>query len=50
VRVGESTRDEAGAVKQAMARLPERPTGVVVTGLQPGSGDDYGYYGYHYAS
>ncbi|MDQ3571572.1 MAG: AAA family ATPase [Actinomycetota bacterium] len=50
VRVGESTRDEAGAVKQAMARLPERPTGVVVTGLHPGSGDDYGYYGYHYTS
>lgn len=45
VRLTTSTRDEAAAVKQAVRLLPERPTGLVVTGA--GASDEYsGYYGY----
>lgn len=49
VRVSRSTRDEAKAVLDALARLPERPTGVVVTGLRAGD-EEYGYYGYAYGA
>ncbi len=45
VRLSSSTADEARAVKDAIALLPERPSGLVVTGA--GSSDAYyGYYGY----
>jgi Mrp family chromosome partitioning ATPase/capsular polysaccharide biosynthesis protein len=48
VRVSSSTREEMRAVKAALARLPERPGGIVATGLRTGSSDDYAYYGYEY--
>lgn len=45
VRLSSSTAEEARAVKDAIALLPERPSGLVVTGA--GSSDAYyGYYGY----
>jgi capsular exopolysaccharide synthesis family protein len=47
VRLGHTTREHAQAAKQAMGLLPEKPTGLVITGVRRGSGDDY--YGYSYA-
>lgn len=44
-RAHQTTRDELKAAKQALERLPERPTGVVVTGIREGEGIAYGYYG-----
>ena len=47
VRLGQTTRDQAQAAKQAMSHLPDRPTGLIVTGVRRGSEDDYyGYYSY----
>jgi len=48
IRADQTTRDQARAVKDALAHLPERTTGVVVTGLKPGREHDYGYYSYAY--
>lgn len=48
IRAEQTTRDQAQAVSRVLARLPERPTGVVVTGVQPGRESDYGYYSYTY--
>ena len=48
IRAGQTTRDQARAVKDALAHLPERTSGVVVTGLVPGREHDYGYYSYAY--
>ena len=45
VRLSSSTKDEARAVKDAIALLPERPVGLVATGAG-GSDAYYGYYGY----
>jgi Mrp family chromosome partitioning ATPase len=45
VRLGLSTREEVRAVKAAFRRLPERPTGLVVTGFAGGE-EEYAYYGY----
>jgi capsular exopolysaccharide synthesis family protein len=45
VRLTSSTTDEARAVREAVALLPERPSGLVVTGVGS-SVADYGYYGY----
>jgi Mrp family chromosome partitioning ATPase len=47
VRLARTTREEARATRDALAHLPGRPTGVVVTGVRP---DDESYYGYHYGS
>ena len=44
----QTTRDDARAVKDALAHLPERTTGIVVTGLKPGREHDYGYYSHEY--
>jgi Mrp family chromosome partitioning ATPase len=43
VRLSQTTREEARAAREALTRLPDRPTGVVVTGVRPGE-DSYGYY------
>ena len=51
VRLDQTTREQAGAAKQALEHLPDKPTGLVITGVQPGSDDDYyGYYSYAPAS
>jgi polysaccharide biosynthesis transport protein len=44
----QTTHAEAAAAKAALARLPERPTGLVVTGVKPGREDysSYSYYSY----
>jgi capsular exopolysaccharide synthesis family protein len=47
VRLGRTTREEARATREALAHVPGRPTGVVVTGIRP---DDESYYGYNYGS
>jgi Mrp family chromosome partitioning ATPase len=49
VRVFSTTRQQAGAGRAALKRLPERPTGVVVTGTRRSVEDDYGYYDYSHA-
>ncbi len=47
VRLGQTTRDQAMNAKQALEHLPDKPIGLVVTGIQRGSDDDYyGYYSY----
>lgn len=48
IRADQTTRDEARAVKDALAHLPERRTAIVVTGLKPGREHDYGYYSHAY--
>lgn len=44
VRLGQTTRDQAVAAKDALRRLPERPVGLVLTDSKPGSGYDYSGY------
>jgi capsular exopolysaccharide synthesis family protein len=44
VRSGHTTRDEARASRAALANLPDRPVGAVMTGLKRGGVDGYGYY------
>jgi capsular exopolysaccharide synthesis family protein len=49
VRAAQTTREQARAARQALEHFPDRPTGVVVTGVKPGHELDYGYYSYAYA-
>ncbi len=45
VRLRQTTLEQAAAAKQVMQHLPEKPTGLVITGVTKGSdGDYYGYY------
>jgi receptor protein-tyrosine kinase len=44
VRLGQTTRDQAIAAKEALGRLPERPVGLVFTSSKPGTGYDYSGY------
>ena len=44
IRLGQTTRDQAIAAKDALGRLPQRPVGLVLTDSEPGS--DYDYSGY----
>lgn len=48
IRLRQTTREQARGVHAALDRLPERPVGIVVTGVREA---DEGYYGYysHYA-
>lgn len=52
VRSKQTTREQALAATEALDRFPERPTALVVTGLQKRDAEEYGYYsyGYSYAS
>jgi hypothetical protein len=45
-RANQTTRDQLRAAIDALRRLPERPTGVVVTGITDNTEGDYGSYGY----
>ncbi len=44
IRLGQTTREQAIAAKDALRRLPERPVGLVFTDSKPGS--EYDYSGY----
>ncbi|MBA3328007.1 MAG: hypothetical protein H0T43_06880 [Solirubrobacterales bacterium] len=48
VRSGQTTRDQAKALSLALGHLPTKPTGVVVTAVQPGREESYSYYSYAY--
>lgn len=49
VRLGQTTRDEARRGAHALARLPERTTGLVITDLGAGDTGGYSYYSYAYS-
>jgi Mrp family chromosome partitioning ATPase len=47
IRLGRTTTEHAKAARAALARLPQRLTGLVLADLEPESGGYYGYaYGY----
>lgn len=48
VRASRTKREELRALKDALTRLPSRPTGIVVTGVRAGSESEFGYYSYQY--
>jgi Mrp family chromosome partitioning ATPase/capsular polysaccharide biosynthesis protein len=50
VRSGQTTRDQARAAGAALARFPDRPTGLVITGLRKSEASAYGYYSYSYSA
>ncbi len=45
VRLHQTTRDQAGAARAALARLPDRPTGIALTDIKDTGEGYYGYYG-----
>jgi tyrosine-protein kinase len=47
-RAAQTTRDQAAAAKAALSQLPQRPTGLVITGVAAHA-DEYGAYAYAYA-
>jgi Mrp family chromosome partitioning ATPase len=48
-RAAKLTRSQAHAGKQALDRLPDRPVGLVVTGIKPSSDDRAYRYSYYSA-
>jgi succinoglycan biosynthesis transport protein ExoP len=48
IRLAQTTRDQALAARSSLERLPDRSTGVVITGIKPTQGE--GYYGYEYVA
>ena len=44
VRVSQTTRDEMSAARSALGHFPDRPMGLVITGVRPRDERDYGYY------
>jgi capsular exopolysaccharide synthesis family protein len=48
VRAHQTTRDQAGAAMAALETFPERPTGLVVTGVRPGELSARPGYAYEY--
>lgn len=46
VRKSRTTRDQLAAARRTLEHLPARPTGIVVTGLEPGEETYYGHYAY----
>jgi receptor protein-tyrosine kinase/non-specific protein-tyrosine kinase len=47
VRLHQTTRDDLQSAREALARLPERPTGIVLTDVREAGGGYYGYYDYY---
>ena len=47
-RESKTTKASAAAGRAALAHLPDRPTGLVVTGVKPRRNDYYGYAYYSY--
>jgi polysaccharide biosynthesis transport protein len=50
VRSARTTRDQARAAKTAIEQASSRPAGVVVTDVQPGQDEAFGYHSYGYSS
>jgi Mrp family chromosome partitioning ATPase len=48
IRLAQTTRDQALAARSSLERLPDRSTGVVITGIKPTQAE--GYYGYEYVA
>lgn len=49
VRSERTTRDELRSAVESLQRLPDKPAGLVVTGVREGRDSEYGYYTYSYA-
>jgi Mrp family chromosome partitioning ATPase len=50
VRSGQTTRDQARAARSVLEHFPDRPTGLVITGLRKRDEPEYSYYSYGYTS
>jgi Mrp family chromosome partitioning ATPase/capsular polysaccharide biosynthesis protein len=48
VRSNQTTRDQARAARATLEHFPDRPTGLVVTGLRKRDAPEYSYYSYGY--
>lgn len=48
VRAGQTTRDQAKAMKLILDRVPHGVTGLIITGVKRGRAESYGYYSHAY--